>query len=58
MSDRDADQRRAARLCFGCAAVAACRAFIDRHPAEAGTYAGSTEKDRKARTDTPMEATE
>ena len=46
ISDDDADQVRAAELCSGCPAFAACRNYIARYPSEQGVYAGTTFNER------------
>ena len=46
-SDFPTQQSRAAALCGGCPALAACADYARRHPAERGVYGGLTERQRR-----------
>lgn len=55
-SDDPSEQSVAARACVGCAGFAACRAYIDEHPAEWGVYAAITDAQRHRRPGRPRKA--
>jgi hypothetical protein len=55
-SERDADQRVAARLCAGCSIFQVCGWFATKWPYESGVYGGLTHRDRVPHRDGPREA--
>jgi Transcription factor WhiB len=55
-SERDADQRVAARLCAGCSIFQVCGWFATKWPREDGVYGGLTFRDRVPHRDAPREA--
>ncbi|GAA1714398.1 hypothetical protein GCM10009809_08220 [Isoptericola hypogeus] len=52
------EQRAAARACRECDALAACRWYVEAHPAEQGVLGGIVEAERRGRRGRPRRRTE